>query len=314
MEDQNNTRDPYQDMVESKDQDMINEVKKNGLGKASMARWQNDTLDADAHLGWMDINLEDLPSEGKFYPTDAKLQIRSARVAEIRQFSTMDETNLVDIEEKLNLIIKSCTKFKSGTKMLTYKDICEEDRIYVILSIRDLTFPEPENKLMLKGEDKDGTPFDVELSTKYFTTENVPEEIEQYYDSEKRAYVIQTKSAGEVIMTPPTVGVMEEVTKFMQSRQRERKSWDQSFIQILPYITQDWRGFNSKKIFENEIEFQGWSERKYMVIYRLAEKMKIGVKPDLVVDRQGEEVLVPLNFPGGIKSLFIISDLAGELL
>ena len=312
--DENQINDPYKSMVEGKDQEIINEVKKNGLGRATMARFQNDTLDSDVHLGWMDIDLSLLPSEGKFYPADAVLQIRSAQVAEIRHFSTLDENNLMDIEDKLNSIVKTCCKFKSGAKMMSYKDILEEDRIYLLLSIRDLTFPEAENKLMLKATDKEGIEFDVELSTKYFDTESVPAEIEQYYDSEVRAYVIQTRSAGEVVMAPPTIGVMEEVTKFMQSRQRERKNWDQSFLQILPYIRQDWRGFNSKKIFEMEIEFQGWSEKKYMVIYRLAEKIKIGVKPELVVDRQGEEVLVPLDFPGGIKGLFIISDLSGELL
>ena len=314
MSEENNMKDPYQNIVEGKDQEIIEEVKKNGLGKASMARFQNDTLDSDVHLGWMDVNLEDLPSQGKFYPSDSTLKIRSAQVQEIRHYSTLDEGNIVDIEGKLNGIVKGCTKFKSGAKMLSYKDILEEDRIYLLLSIRDLTFPEAENKLMLKGTDSEGQEFDVELSTKYFDTESVPEEIEQYYDSEARAYVVQTKSAGEVVIAPPTIGVMEEVTKFMQDRQRERKNWDQSFIQILPYIRQDWRGFNSKKIFEMEVEFQGWSRSKYMVIYRLAEKIKIGVKPDLKVDRQGEEVLVPLNFPGGIKSLFIISDLSSELL
>ena len=309
-----NIKDPYQNMVEGKEQDIINEVKKNGLGKASMAKFQNETLESDIHLGWVEVNVENLPSQGKFYPSDATLKIRSAKVAEIRAFSIMDEGNLMDIESNLNAIVKSCTQFKSGTKMLSYKDILEEDRIFLILSIRDLTFPEPENKLMLKGQDSNGESFDVELSTKYFDTETVPAEIEQYYDSEKRAYVVQTKSAGEVVIAPPTIGVMEEITKFMQSRQSERKTWDASFIQIAAYLVQDWRGFNSKKIFEMEVDFQGWSERKYMVIYRLAEKMKIGVKSNLVVDRQGEEVLVPLDFPGGIKSLFIISDLSSELL
>ena len=307
-------KDPYKNMVEGKDENIMNQVKQNGLGRATMDRFKNDTQDSDIHLGWMDINVELLPSEGKFYPADSKIQIRSAQVAEIRHFSTLDENNLIDIEDKLNSITKACVKFKSGSKMMSYKDILEEDRIFLLLSIRDLTFPEAENKLMLKATDSEGVEFDVELSTKYFDTEEVPAEIEQYYDSEQRAYVIQTKSAGEVVMAPPSIGVMEEVTKFMQSRQRDRKNWDQSFLQILPYLQQDWRGFNSKKIFENEIEFQGWSERKYMVIYRLAEKMKIGVKPELKVDRQGEEVLVPLDFPGGIKGLFIISDLSGELL
>ena len=51
-----------------------------------------------------------------------------------------------------------------------------------------------------------------------------------------------------------------------------------------------------------------------MVIYRLAERMKIGVQTELQTTHEGEEVKAPLDFPGGIKSLFIISDLAGELL
>lgn len=310
MEDNQN---PYKAMVDEKD-GIVEEVRANGLGKATMAKFRNDVEGSDVHLGFIDVLTEDLPSRGLFYPADTTIKIRSARVAEIRHFSTLDEQNILDIEDKLNQIVKSCVRIQSGSRILSYKDILEEDRIYLLLSIRDLTFPEPENKIILKAQDANGASFDVELSTKYFETENVPEEISQYYDEEKRAFVIQTKSAGEVTMRPPSIGVMEEVTKFMQNRQRERKSFDQSFLQILPYITTDWRGFNTKVIFEKEIEFQGWGERKYMVIYRLAEKMKVGVKPELRVEHEGEEVLVPMNFPGGIKSLFIISDLSGELL
>lgn len=303
----------YKAMIDEKD-GIVEEIKANGLGKATMAKFRNDVENSDVHLGYIEVDIESLPSKGLFYPEDTALKIRSARVAEIRHFSTLNEENILDIEEKLNQIVKACVRIQSGARMLSYKDILEEDRIFLLLSIRDLTFPEPENKIMLKAQDNNGQSFDVELSTKYFETENVPEEISQYYDDQARAFVIQTKSAGEVVMRPPSIGVMEEITKFMQARQRERKSFDQSFLQILPYITTDWRGFSTKTIFEKEIEFQGWSERKYMVIYRLAEKMKVGVKPELRVEREGEEVLVPLNFPGGIKSLFIISDLSGELL
>jgi len=236
MNEDQNTQDPYQGMVEGKEQEIINEVKKSGLGKATMSRFQNDTQDSDIHMGWVNMKLEQLPSSGKFYPSDAVLQIRSARVAEIRAFSTMDEGNLMDIEDNLNSIVKGCTKFKSGAKMMSYKDILEEDRIYILLSIRDLTFPEPENKLMLKGQDTNGESFDVELSTEYFDTETIPDEIEQYYDSEKRTYVIQTKSAGEVVIAPPSIGGMEEGTKFMRSRQSACITWEQSFIQIIVYL------------------------------------------------------------------------------
>ena len=55
---------------------------------------------------------------------------------------------------------------------------------------------------------------------------------------------------------------------------------------------------------------------KYSVIFRLAEKMKVGVKPELkhICPGCGTEVSAPLEFPDGIKSLFVIPDISGELL
>jgi len=107
---------------------------------------------------------------------------------------------------------------------------------------------------------------------------------------------------------------MEVVTKYIREQQEQKKKWDQAFIQILPYVQLDWRGFNTKEVFNQEVAFQGWNEKKYMIMYRLAEKMKIGAQAEMEVDVDGEMVKLPLDFPGGIKSLFIISDLAGELL
>ena len=68
------------------------------------------------------------------------------------------------------------------------------------------------------------------------------------------------------------------------------------------------------KIFNLEVDYKSWDQNKFMVIYRLAEKMKIGVETTLEMEYEGEIAKAPLDFPGGIKSLFIISDLAGELL
>ena len=298
------------------DVDPITEaIEKNGLGSVNMANYGRQKADSsDAVLGYVPIAMETLFSQGRFYPQDATIAIRSAKVAEIRHFSTMQEENILDIEDKLNNIVKSCMRFTSKTKKLSYKDLMEEDRIAVLLAIRDLTFPEPENKIMLKAENSYGESRDVEIATRNFTATQIPEEIEKYYDAVARCYRIQTRSSGEILMRPPSIGVMEEVTKYIKTQQETKKRWDQAFVQVLPYIQLDWRGFTTKEIFSQEVAFQGWDERKYMVIYRLAEKMKIGAQPEMEVDVEGEAVMVPLDFPGGIKSLFIISDLAGELL
>jgi hypothetical protein len=260
------------------------------------------------------IDIENLPSGGKFYPIGSKMAIRSAHVAEVRHFSTIDESNLLDIEDKLNHIIKNCVRFTTGNKVLSYKDILEEDRIYILLSIRTLTFPEPESKLTVPAIDKEGVEFDAEINPNYFQLSRIPEEIEKYYDDEKRAFLIQTKSFGTILMRPPSIGIMESVTNYVKVRQIEKKQWDQSYIQVLPYITMDWRGFNDEKIFKGEVEFQSWNTQKYSLIYRLAEKMKIGVQPEMLVPHEDEEVLVTIGFRDGIKSLFVIQDIASELL
>ena len=290
-------------------------INKEGLGSVNMERYATQKADkSDFVLGYHSVDMETLFSRGRFYPQDTKISIRSAKVAEIRHFSTMNENSLLDIEEKLNGIVKSCMRIESPNKKLSYKDLLEEDRIAILLQIRDLTFPEAENKLMLKAENSYGTTKDVELATRNFVTSEIPAEIEKYYDAVARCFRIQTKSSGEILMKPPCIGVMEEVTKYIKEQNDNKKRWDQAFIQILPYIQLDWRGFNQTEIFNQEVAFQGWNEKKYMVTYRLAEKMKIGAEPEMLVDVDGEDVSVPLQFPGGIKSLFIISDLAGELL
>lgn len=308
-----NLEDQYKDIVKSTENSSINEPV--NLGKVDMDRYNpQKAQDANVYLGYHTIDQTGLPSGGRFYPEDTTISVRAAKVGEIRNFSIVDETNLVDMEEKLNYIVKNCVRIQSGKKKLSYKDILEEDRFYILLSIRDLTFPEPENKLMTKARDKDGLDFDVEISAKYFQLSTIPEDIEKYYSHETRSFMVETKSFGVIEMAPPTIGIMEVVTDYIKTKQINGGQWDQSFLQILPYIQKDWRGFNEKSIFQGEIDFQGWSERKYMLVYRLAEKMRVGIKPEMLVQHEDEEVLVPINFRDGLKSLFIISDITGELL
>jgi hypothetical protein len=291
-------------------------IEKQGLGSVNMANFAPQKAESsDSILGWMVLDQETLPSRGKFYPADCVIKIRSARAKEIRHFSTMDENSYIDMEEKLNSIVESCAQLTTSTIRMTYKDILEEDRVIILLAIRDLTFPEPEQKLMLKGKtDKTKRTVDIELSTKYLVPTEVPEEIETYYDSRERTYVIKTRSAGVVRMKPPTIGAMEKITAYLRDRQEKDIEFDKAFVQVLPYIQPKWQDLSLTKIFQAEIDYKGWDEKKFMVIYRLAEKMRIGVHTTLEMEFDGEIAKAPLEFPGGIKSLFIISDLAGELL
>jgi len=285
------------------------------LGKVNMERFATQTAeDPDFHLGYHAIPLVNLPSGGMFYPEDTEISIRSAKVAEIRHFSTIDETNILDVDDKLNTILEACVRVLNRAKRMSYKDLCEEDRFYIILSIRDLTFPEPESKLTVDHIDKKGEKHTIDIKKEYFQYFRIPESLDKYYDIEKKTFMIETKSFGTITMRPPSIGVMQKMTSYIKEKQKNGGKIDQSVLQIMPYLISEWRGFSDNDIFKFEIEMNGWSNKKYSLIYKLAEQMKVGIQPNMSVQLGDDEEVVPISFRDGIKSLFIVQDFAGELL
>lgn len=299
------------------------------LGKVDTTRGSGITSPDDPEIqriqalaGYVKLDLGNFPSRGKFYREDFEIHIRAARVGEIREFSTLDEDNILDVDEKLNSILVNCTKIMYGTQRGSYRDVLEEDRIFLILAIRELTFKSGENKLMMpvgkkacptgacKSQDS------VELKTTNLQFQEGDELLEKYYDYQNKCFTIPTKNHGEITLAPPTIGVMRAITTWIRKREEEGKSWDRSSLAILPYVQREWRGFNDKEIFSAITNFQGWDASKFSIIYRLVEKAKIGVKPEFIYPCEscGAEVTVPLSFPGGVKALFIIQDITSELL
>ena len=302
------------------------------LGKVDPKRGMGLTSPDDPEIkriqslvGYTEVDLINLPSGGRFYRSDFSIHIRPARVGEIRDFSTVDENSMLDVDEKLNHIIMQCCKVQYGKNVGSYRDLLKEDRLYMILMVREITFKEGEARLMLKAkrnrQDK-GTGCEqcdlksIELRTENLSFEEEKELVAKYYDSDNRCFTVQTKSYGEITMAPPTIGIMRAITDHIRQREEEGKSWDKSSLQLLPYLQREWRGWGERDIFSAVTSFQGWDSKKFALIFRLAENMKVGVKPELkhTCSGCGTEVLAPLEFPGGIKSLFVVPDISDELL
>lgn len=313
MSDDLNLNEEYKNIVQNQEQESQDEPQ--DLGKVNMDRFTRvEAQDAELALGYHGIKVVNLPSGGMFYPEDIKINIRSAKVSEIRQFSSIDEQNVFDVDDKLNYILENCTQVTSSKRRLSYKDLCEEDRFYIILSIRDLTFPEPESKLTVEHVDKKGNKHQVDINKDYFTYFKIPETLDKYYDATRKSFMIETKSFGTIEMRPPTIGVMQKMTAYIQERQEKKEKIDQSVLQVMPYMVMDWRGLDEKDIFKFEIEMNGWTNKKFSLIYKLAEQMKVGIKPDMRVQIADGWEDVPIGFRDGIKSIFIVQDIAGELL
>ena len=270
--------------------------------------------------GWHSINVETFPSGGNFYPTDIQIKIKSADTPQVRHFSSINEQDPFSVNEALNDLLITCCQVKIGDRLTSYKDICEEDRIHVILEIRELTFPKGENKLSFQVtcESCDQSN-EIEIKNSNFQHTESPEDIKKYYSYEDRCFSIKTKTYGEIIIKPPSIGIMQIVAKYIQKkRQESKKKLDTEFIKCLSYMITDWRNIKDKDIDNLHVEYQRWDSKRFSLMIKLIEWAKISVSEDMKVtcsnQNCGVEVTAPITFPGGVKNLFVISDFSDELL
>ena len=270
------------------------------------------------------IPLDCLPSLGRFYPDNTRISIRAARVDEIREFSAIDENDIKDVTDKLTYMVSQCVKVYYGNIPGSYRDLLTADRIVLILKIREITFldgmssiklPVPANACETYGcKPQDTVVFN---STKLNFT--IPsQELEKYYDSVDKCYHVKTKSHGIITLFPPTIGVTSIITNWMVDQMKEEKKVDASLTEILQYLIGDWRRLNNQSIFNILGELSAWSTEKFALVYRLIEKINIGIEFEIKdrCETCGGEITVPISFPDGYKSLFVptVSDFGDELL
>ena len=301
------------------------------LGNIKNNRPKDDEMYLDDDLSrvnrlrdYHNIPLDCLPSLGRFYPDNTRISIRAARVDEIREFSAIDENDIKDVTDKLTYMVSQCVKVYYGNIPGSYRDLLSADRIVLILKIREITFldgmssiklPVPANACETVGCKPQETV--VFNSTKLNFTNPAPE-FEKYYDSVNKCYNVRTKSFGTITLFPPSIGVTSIVTNWIVDQAKEDKKVDAALTEILQYLVGNWRRLNNKSIFDILGEMSTWSTEKFTLIYRLIEKINIGIEFELKdrCETCGGEITVPITFPDGYKSLFVptVSDFGDELL
>ena len=278
--------------------------------------------DSDIHSAadnfWKNVPLHTLPSKGLFYSDKSEITIRSASVAEVRHWSTIDENDYLDMDDQLNFIIEKCLRIKSEDGISSWKDIKEIDRFYLVFRIHELTFPNGENKLFIKfGCDRsckgDGSyNKKVQLTSDHLRMFELTDSTLQYYDPNKKCFSRYNEKLQETIeMHVPSIGAMSYVKNIMKDAQKENVYIDKSFLRILPFFVSDWRRINDNSIESLRNKAMGWDMNKFLFISGFIDEFQKSV--DLTVKHECERCMTilerPLFFRGGftIKDLFFIS-------
>lgn len=294
------------------------------LGRIQTNRVPEPEFTPGLEIGWKNLPLHLLPSKGLFYPEGTKIAIRPAEVREIKHFSGIDENDLIDINEKLNYILSRCSTMNFPDQgVVSYKDLKQEDRFFIVMAIRDLTFVQGENRIIITPEsgceNKNACPINqgIELRTGVLSSYEIDPKIMKYYSPVRRSFIFTIKKTGrEISMTIPSIGVMDAVSSFAINAESKGIEIEDSFIKIAPFIFSDWRGLDDKKIIQKMRESDQWTKEEFSLYFELCDAIKIGTELDinLKCPNCGAEVTAPITFPGGFRSLFVISDIFRELL
>lgn len=272
--------------------------------------------------GWKPLPLDSLPSMGLFYPDGTTMEIRPAMVGEVRHFSTIDENDPLDVDDKLNIVIDKCLKITFPNSAASFKDLKEEDRFYLIFAIRDLTFLTGENKMYVNVKcgrtcTGDGTFQEkVELKKDHFEWYKLESAIMKFYDSNKKCFIINSPKVGTFTLNVPSIGVMTFIKNYIRDKVQRGEFYDKPFLKVAPFLFTDWRNLSETLYHKTQQDSFGWSSNKFAAVLQLVEKIRFGVKTEITrkCDKCSAEVSTPLTFSGGTRKLFIQTDGLEDLL
>jgi len=267
------------------------------------------------HIGWKNVPLETLPSQGLFYPKGTKIAIRAANVKEIRHWSTIDESDGLAIDDTINYVIERCVQMVIPGKRAFFKDLKEIDRFYLLFAIREFTFKNGENKLFTDVPLKSGGNQRIEVTKDIISYFNPPEKLMKFYSETEHCFVFTLSTGEKFKMYIPSIGITSFLKKYREEKNQNRQAIDEDFEKYCLFLFDDWRGL-TKEIFDKEQQASNnWSLEKISVASSVVELIRNSVNPTITatVD-SGEEVTVPLSFQGGLKAIFVISNILDELV
>lgn len=286
------------------------------LGKIDVSRVPGFDPTSMPEIGYKSIPMHQLPSKGLFYPEGTTISVKAATVKEIRHFSTIDEDDPIDSDDKLNYIMESCVRLSSPTGRNSWKDVQDMDRFYLIYYIRDFTFKNGENKLTMDVNCQScGNMDKKEITRDSLNMFHIDERIMKYYNPEQRSFIIRTKDGEEFPIFLPTLGVAKFIRTYVRKKYENNQYFDRVFIRMAPFLFPDWRTLTELAYKNKADDTFNFGHKKLSIISGIIDIFAKSISSDVLhtCTACGAEVSAPLNFQGGVKSLFLYTDIFSEL-
>ena len=136
-----------------------------------------------------------------------------------------------------------------------------------------------------------------------------------YYDEDERCFILKVKTTGKVLkLNIPCVGVTQWLKNYIFRKQRAQEYIDEDYLSFAPFVITNWRGLGDDVYLKFVEDSHTWDITTISLLVHVKQLFADTINPVIKFsDKGGVEQTAPLNFQGGIKSLFLISDPFGEL-
>jgi len=258
-------------------------------------------------IQYFSFDIDELPC-GSFYPVGTKLMVRPAAVKEIQAYSMVDDNNFYDIVDKMNNILQSCVrvKYRDG-KVGSYLDVKDQDRIYLVFLIRELTFQEG-NVLTVSAKCSCGLDNQIELTRENFVFHEIDEQLANFYDKNSGSYHFSTINNKNFELTPPNIGLQKAFTDYIVRENNDKREPNLSFLKIIPFMMSGRTNITYDGIKAKLKEFETIDDISFQFLNAAVGKMTFGVKELKKTCSCGEEIHTEMQFPNGASSIFVIQN------
>ena len=259
-------------------------------------------------LQYFNFDIRELPC-GRFYPTGTLFMVRPAQVREIQAYSMVDDNNFYDIVEKMNGMLQSCVRIKyPDGKMASFLDVKDQDRLFLIFLIRELTFQQG-NELSVKTIcPTDNTEIQVELKRDNFVFHEIDEKLAKFFNPATSSYKFRLKNGKEYEVTPPNIGLQKAFTDYIIKENNEKRQPNLAFLKIIPFMLPDRSTITYDGIKAKLKEFEEMDDISFQFLNSAIGKMTFGIKELKKICPCGQEVRTDMQFPNGASGIFVIHD------
>ena len=234
--------------------------------------------------------------------------IRPAQVKEIQAYSMVDDSNFYDIVEKMNDMLQACVRVKyADGRIASYLDIKDQDRLFLIFLIRELTFQEG-NGLSVNVRCSCGEENAVELKKDNFVYHEIDEKLSKFYNKGTGSYQFKTINNKSYELTPPNIGLQKAFSDYILRENNEKRTPNLAFLKIIPFMLTGRSNITYDGVKSKLKEFEDMDDISFQFLNAAVGKMTFGIKELKKTCACGEEVRTEMQFPNGASGIFVIHD------